>query len=162
MSLRSRLTTAFLVVVLGPVLVGAVFVAAIMSHLSESRAQALEQSAVTNVDSTLGTICERVQASVAAVAMNYRSGGHDNAREMADLAVRRAVVDGVVFVGMDDAAGATGSGAAAPKATGSNAAPRTRPTPGARSSPSPPRPPSRTPTAPTPASPPTAWSTTAS
>lgn len=115
MSLRSRLTTAFLVVVLGPVLVGAVFVAAIMSHLSESRTQALEQSAVTNVDSTLGTICERVQASVAAVAMNYRSGGHDNAREMADLAVRRAVVDGVVFVGMDAAAGASGVGAAAPE-----------------------------------------------
>jgi hypothetical protein len=39
-----------------------------MSHLSESRAEALEQTAVTNVDSTLGTICERVQASVAAVA----------------------------------------------------------------------------------------------
>ena len=115
MSLRSRLTTAFLVVVLGPVMVGAVFVAAIISHLSESRAQALEQSAVTNVDSTLGTVCERVQTSAAAVAVNYRNGGEDDAREMADLAVQRAVVDGVAFAGMDAAADAPGVGAAAPE-----------------------------------------------
>src|SRR5690606_11185074 len=61
-SLRSRLTTAFLVVVLGPVLVGAVFVAAVMSHLAESREMRLADAAVTMVDSTLGTICECIQA----------------------------------------------------------------------------------------------------
>ncbi len=77
MSLRSRLTTAFLVVVLGPVLVGAVFVAAVMSHLADSRGDALANSAVTMVDSTLGTICERIQASAAAVALNYRSGDRE-------------------------------------------------------------------------------------
>ncbi|MCC3763669.1 diguanylate cyclase [Glycomyces sp. TRM65418] len=97
MSLRSRLTTAFLVVVLGPVLVGAVFVAAVMSHLADSRGEALADSAVTMVDSTLGTICERIQASAAAVALNYRSGGEANAAEMAQLVVDRSVVDGVVF-----------------------------------------------------------------
>lgn len=97
MSLRSRLTTAFLVVVLGPVLVGAVFVAAVMSHLADSRGEALADSAVTMVDSTLGTICERIQASAAAVALNYRNGDHENAVEMAQLLVDRAVVDGVVF-----------------------------------------------------------------
>ena len=97
MSLRSRLTTAFLVVVLGPVLVGAVFVAAVMSHLADSRGDALANSAVTMVDSTLGTICERIQASAAAVALNYRSGDETDAVEMAQLLVDRAVVDGVVF-----------------------------------------------------------------
>ena len=97
MSLRSRLTTAFLVVVLGPVLVGAVFVAAVMSHLADSRGEALANSAVTMVDSTLGTICERIQASAAAVALNYRNGDQKNAVEMAQLLVDRAVVDGVVF-----------------------------------------------------------------
>jgi diguanylate cyclase (GGDEF)-like protein len=96
-SLRSRLTTAFLVVVLGPVLVGAVFVAAVMSHLADSRGDALANSAVTMVDSTLGTICERIQASAAAVALNYRSGDQTDAVDMAQLLVDRAVVDGVVF-----------------------------------------------------------------
>jgi two-component system, cell cycle response regulator len=49
------------------------------------------------VDSTLGTICERIQASAAAVALNYRNGDQENAVEMAQLLVDRAVVDGVVF-----------------------------------------------------------------
>lgn len=117
MSLRSRLTTAFLVVVLGPVLVGAVFVAAVMSHLADSRGEALADSAVTMVDSTLGTICERIQASAAAVALNYRSGGEANAAEMAQLVVDRAVVDGVVFSSLAAAGEFTGTdiGAEAPE-----------------------------------------------
>jgi two-component system cell cycle response regulator len=116
-SLRSRLTTAFLVVVLGPVLVGAVFVAAVMSHLADSRGEALADSAVTMVDSTLGTICERIQASAAAVALNYSSGSEADAVEMARLLVDRAVVDGVVFTSLD-AAGTRGGddiGTAAPE-----------------------------------------------
>ena len=119
MSLRSRLTTAFLVVVLGPVLVGAVFVAAVMSHLADSRGETLADSAVTMVDSTLGTICERIQASAAAVALNYSSGGETNAVEMAQLVVDRAVVDGVVFTGLDSAGSQAGTdvGAAAPAGT---------------------------------------------
>jgi diguanylate cyclase (GGDEF)-like protein len=118
-SLRSRLTTAFLVVVLGPVLVGAVFVAAVMSHLADSRGEALADSAVTMVDSTLGTICERIQASAAAVALNYRSGGEANAAEMAQLVVDRAVVDGVVFSSLASAGHDTGTdiGAEAPDGT---------------------------------------------
>lgn len=118
MSLRSRLTTAFLVVVLGPVLVGAVFVAAIMSHLADSREMRLADSAVTMVDSTLGTICERIQASAAAVALNHRSGDEANAAEMARLLVDRDVVDGVVFSGLEDAGAAPpadGVGTAAPQ-----------------------------------------------
>ncbi|RRR99226.1 diguanylate cyclase [Glycomyces terrestris] len=103
MSLRSRLTTAFLVVVLGPVLVGAVFVAAVMSHLADSRGEALASSAVTTVDSTLGTICERIQASAAVVALSHSSGGTADALEMAQLVVDRRVVDGVVFTGLQDA-----------------------------------------------------------
>jgi two-component system cell cycle response regulator len=116
-SLRSRLTTAFLVVVLGPVLVGAVFVAAVMSHLADSRGEALADSAVTMVDSTLGTICERIQASAAAVALNYRSGGEANAVEMAELVVDRAVVDGVVFTSLASAGSDPGTdiGADAPE-----------------------------------------------
>jgi diguanylate cyclase (GGDEF)-like protein len=116
-SLRSRLTTAFLVVVLGPVLVGAVFVAAVMSHLADSRGEALADSALTMVDSTLGTICERIQASAAAVALNYRSGGEANAVEMAKLVVDRAVVDGVVFTSIATAGSGPGTdiGADAPE-----------------------------------------------
>ena len=68
-----------------------------MSHLADSRGEALANSAVTMVDSTLGTICERIQASAAAVALNYRNGDQENAVEMAQLLVDRAVVDGVVF-----------------------------------------------------------------
>ncbi|GAB3224783.1 hypothetical protein GCM10027447_13720 [Glycomyces halotolerans] len=114
MSLRSRLTTAFLVVVLGPVLVGAFFVAAIMSHLADTRSANLADSAVTMVDSTLGTVCERIQASAAAVALNYRSGG-GNAAEMAELLVERSVVDGVVFSSIERAESTTSSvGAEAP------------------------------------------------
>ncbi|WP_051703840.1 diguanylate cyclase [Glycomyces sp. NRRL B-16210] len=117
MSLRSRLTTAFLVVVLGPVLVGAVFVAAVMSHLADSRGEALANSAVTMVDSTLGTICERIQASAAAVALNYSSGGRRTAVEMAQLVVNRSVVDGVVFTSLDEAGTDPGTdiGAEAPQ-----------------------------------------------
>lgn len=117
MSLRSRLTTAFLVVVLGPVLVGAVFVAAIMSHLAESREARLADSAVDMVDSTLGTICERIQASAAAVALNHRSDDDANAAEMARLLVDREVVDGVVFSGLEaaGAAPADGVGSEAPE-----------------------------------------------
>ncbi|MDN3241033.1 diguanylate cyclase [Glycomyces tritici] len=117
MSLRSRLTTAFLVVVLGPVLVGAVFVAAVMSHLADSRGEALANSAVTMVDSTLGTICERIQASAAAVALNYRNGDQENAVEMAQLLVDRAVVDGVVFSSLASVVTSPGTdiGAEAPK-----------------------------------------------
>ncbi|WP_035738429.1 diguanylate cyclase, partial [Glycomyces arizonensis] len=119
MSLRSRLTTAFLVVVLGPVLVGAVFVAAIMSHLADAREAALADSAVTMVDSTLGTICERIQASAAAVALSHRSGGEENTIEMARLVVGRDVVDGVVFSALveAEAASAQSVGAEAPAGT---------------------------------------------
>ncbi|HEX2143567.1 MAG TPA: diguanylate cyclase [Glycomyces sp.] len=120
MSLRSRLTTAFLVVVLGPVLVGAVFVAAVMSHLADSRGESLADSAVTMVDSTLGTICERIQASAAAVALNHRSGGRANAVEMAQLVVDRAVVDGVVFSSLATA-GTTGTGTGASTDIGATA-----------------------------------------
>ncbi|MFG3341770.1 diguanylate cyclase [Glycomyces sp. NPDC048151] len=119
MSLRSRLTTAFLVVVLGPVLVGAVFVAAVMSHLADSRGEALANSAVTMVDSTLGTICERIQASAAAVALNYRNGDQENAVEMAQLLVDRAVVDGVVFSSLASASTDTGTDIGAEAPTGS-------------------------------------------
>ncbi|MFB9658256.1 diguanylate cyclase [Glycomyces mayteni] len=118
MSLRSRLTTAFLVVVLGPVLVGAVFVAAVMSHLADSRGEALASSAVTSVDSTLGTICERIQASAAVVALSHSSGGNDDALEMAQLVVDRKVVDGVVFTGLQDADSTTGPDIGSPAPEG--------------------------------------------
>jgi two-component system cell cycle response regulator len=117
-SLRSRLTTAFLVVVLGPVLVGAVFVAAVMSHLAESREARLADSAVTMVDSTLGTVCERIQASAAAVALNHRSGDEANAAEMARLLVDRDVVDGVVFSGLEEAGAPTTEGVGTPAPQG--------------------------------------------
>ncbi|QSB04688.1 diguanylate cyclase [Natronoglycomyces albus] len=96
MSLRARLTTAFLVVVLGPVLVGAIFVGVIVTAVSDTRtAEQLERASVM-VESTIGTACERIQTSAATMALAHSHTGEDVAGEIAQLIVQRDIADSVV------------------------------------------------------------------
>ncbi|MFC4334789.1 diguanylate cyclase [Salininema proteolyticum] len=95
MSLRGRLTSAFLVVVLGPVLVGAIFVALTVSYMSDVRTDEQLDAAVSTVDSRIGMFCERIHTADTALAITYRDGHLDTVRSMAELVVARGVADGV-------------------------------------------------------------------
>ncbi|HEY0532955.1 MAG TPA: diguanylate cyclase [Actinoplanes sp.] len=69
MTLRGRLTTAFLVVVLGPVLLGSIFVALTVATVSRDRtAERLDQAATT-VRTAVGAVCRQLQATADAVAV---------------------------------------------------------------------------------------------
>jgi two-component system cell cycle response regulator len=68
-TLRGRLTTAFLVVVLGPVLLGSIFVALTVATVSRDRtAERLDQAATT-VRTAVGAVCRQLQATADAVAV---------------------------------------------------------------------------------------------
>jgi two-component system cell cycle response regulator len=68
-TLRGRLTTAFLVVVLGPVLLGSIFVALTVATVSRDRtAERLDQAA-TAVRTAVGAVCRQLQATADAVAV---------------------------------------------------------------------------------------------
>ncbi|GAA0542984.1 hypothetical protein GCM10010172_25570 [Paractinoplanes ferrugineus] len=69
MTLRGRLTTAFLVVVFGPVLLGAIFVALTVATVSQDRAAERLDHAATTVRTGIGAICRQLQASADAVAV---------------------------------------------------------------------------------------------
>ena len=69
MTLRGRLTTAFLVVVLGPVLLGSIFVALTVATVSRDRtAERLDHAAAT-VRTAMGAACRQLQAAADAVAV---------------------------------------------------------------------------------------------
>lgn len=69
MTLRGRLTTAFLVVVLGPVLLGSIFVALTVATVNRDRtAERLDHAAVT-VRTSVGAVCRQLQAAADAVAV---------------------------------------------------------------------------------------------
>ncbi|WP_436526174.1 diguanylate cyclase [Actinoplanes sp. HUAS TT8] len=69
MTLRGRLTSAFLVVVLGPVLLGSVFVALTVAAVSRDRTNERLDHAVTTVRAAVGAICGQLQAAADAVAV---------------------------------------------------------------------------------------------
>ncbi|BEL11266.1 hypothetical protein Q0Z83_094570 [Actinoplanes sichuanensis] len=69
MTLRGRLTSAFLVVVLGPVLLGSVFVALTANAVSRERTTERLDHAATTVSVAIGAICRQLQASADAVAV---------------------------------------------------------------------------------------------
>lgn len=69
MTLRGRLTTAFLVVVLGPVLLGSIFVALTVATVSRDRTTERLDRAATTVRTGIGAICRQLQASADAVAV---------------------------------------------------------------------------------------------
>ncbi len=64
MTLRGRLTTAFLVVVLGPVLLGSFFVAVTVSTVSQDRTVERLDHAATTVRTAIGAVCRQLQAAI--------------------------------------------------------------------------------------------------
>ncbi|GIE80189.1 hypothetical protein Aph02nite_61390 [Actinoplanes philippinensis] len=69
MTLRGRLTSAFLVVVLGPVLLGSIFVAFTVGAVSRERTTERLDHAATTISVAVGAICRQLQASADAVAV---------------------------------------------------------------------------------------------
>jgi diguanylate cyclase (GGDEF)-like protein len=68
-TLRGRLTTAFLAVVLGPVLLGAFFVGATVAAVSRDRSVDRLDFAATTVRSSVGALCQQLHAAADAVAL---------------------------------------------------------------------------------------------
>ena len=69
MTLRGRLTSAFLVVVLGPVLLGSIFVALTVSAVNRDRTSERLDHAEATVSASVGAICRQLQAAADAVAV---------------------------------------------------------------------------------------------
>ncbi|MDY7090349.1 MAG: diguanylate cyclase [Actinomycetota bacterium] len=69
MTLRGRLTTAFLVVVLGPVLLGSIFVALTVAAVSRDRTAERLDHATTTVRTGMAAACRQLQAAADAVAV---------------------------------------------------------------------------------------------
>jgi two-component system, cell cycle response regulator len=68
-TLRGRLTTAFLAVVLGPVLLGSFFVGATVTTVNRDRAGERLDHAATTVRTAIGAVCRQLQATADAVAV---------------------------------------------------------------------------------------------
>lgn len=83
MTLRSRLTAAFLAVVLGPVLLGAVFVGLTVSEVSTKRATEHLEMAATTVRTTVGAACHELRSTASTAALLYGQGGHAGAAKQA-------------------------------------------------------------------------------
>ncbi|MEV8507445.1 diguanylate cyclase [Actinoplanes sp. NPDC051475] len=69
MTLRGRLTTAFLAVVLGPVLLGSFFVGMTVATVSRDRTAERLDHAATTVRAAMGALCGQLQAVADAVAV---------------------------------------------------------------------------------------------
>ena len=101
MPLRARLTAAFLVVVLGPVLLGAVFIGAAVNTVSAGRAVDRLDAAADSVTAATRSQCDRLTSTAAAVAVLL---GEDTAA--VGSALQRAVsVEGMERVWLEDADG---------------------------------------------------------
>src|SRR4051812_14893562 len=62
-TLRGRLTTAFLAVVLGPVLLGSLFVGTTVATVSRDRTVERLDHATTTVRTAIGAVCRQLQAT---------------------------------------------------------------------------------------------------
>ncbi|MBQ1019388.1 diguanylate cyclase [Micromonospora sp. D93] len=69
MTLRGRLTAAFLVVVLGPVLLGALFVASTVAAVDRSRSTERLAVAASTVRTSVDALCQQLRAIADAVAL---------------------------------------------------------------------------------------------
>ncbi|MEV4655232.1 diguanylate cyclase [Micromonospora sp. NPDC049301] len=69
MTLRGRLTAAFLVVVLGPVLLGAFFVASTVTAVDRSRSTERLAVAASTVRTSVDALCQQLRATADAVAL---------------------------------------------------------------------------------------------
>src|ERR687890_1083322 len=68
-TLRGRLTTAFLAVVLGPVLLGSFFVGMTVTSVSGDRTVERLDHAATTVRTAIGAVCRQLQATADAVSV---------------------------------------------------------------------------------------------
>ncbi|WP_410809990.1 diguanylate cyclase [Micromonospora sp. 067-2] len=75
MTLRGRLTAAFLVVVLGPVLLGAFFVASIVTAVDRSRSTERLAVAASTVRTSVDALCQQLRATADAVALTPDPAG---------------------------------------------------------------------------------------
>ncbi|MCO1595266.1 diguanylate cyclase [Micromonospora sp. RHAY321] len=75
MTLRGRLTAAFLVVVLGPVLLGAFFVASIVTAVDRSRSTERLAVAASTVRTSVDALCQQLRATADAVALTADPAG---------------------------------------------------------------------------------------
>ena len=94
MTLRGRLTTAFLVVVLGPVLLGSIFVALTVATVSRDRTTDRLDHAATTVRTGISAICRQLQAAADAVAVVPA----DERSAVADQLVARGLATGIRIV----------------------------------------------------------------
>src|SRR3954466_2978085 len=94
-TLRGRLTTAFLVVVLGPVLLGSFFVGMTVATVNRDRTAERLASAAPTVRTAIGALCRQLQAVADAVAVLPDSGR----RPAADQMVRRGLASTVTIGG---------------------------------------------------------------
>ncbi len=74
LTLRARLTAAFLAVVLGPVLLGAVIVGITVARVDSARAAERLNLATNAVRGSVGTLCEQLRAVAAAAATLSEAG----------------------------------------------------------------------------------------
>lgn len=95
MTLRGRLTSAFLVVVLGPVLLGSVFVALTVAAVNRDRMNERLDHAVTTVQAAVGAICGQLQAAADAVAVVPL----DSRAEVSDQLISRGLAADIRFGG---------------------------------------------------------------
>ncbi|GIF64855.1 hypothetical protein Ais01nite_28900 [Asanoa ishikariensis] len=98
MTLRGRLTAAFLAVVLGPVLLGALFVGGTVGAVAQDRAKDRLSVAATALRTSVSSLCQQLQAAADAVAVVA-----DPARQtdIAGQVVARGLASGVVVEGAD-------------------------------------------------------------
>ncbi|MFF0367027.1 diguanylate cyclase [Micromonospora sp. NPDC005087] len=91
MTLRGRLTAAFLVVVLGPVLLGAFFVASTFAAVDRSRSTERLAVAASTVRTSVDALCQQLRATADAVALTGDPAG------AADQLVGRGLAAGVLI-----------------------------------------------------------------
>ncbi|PZG15858.1 diguanylate cyclase [Micromonospora craterilacus] len=90
MTLRGRLTAAFLAVAFGPVLLGAVFVASTVATVDRSRATERLAVAATAVRTSIDALCQQLRAAADAVALAADQAGA--ASQMVSRGLAAAVV----------------------------------------------------------------------
>jgi diguanylate cyclase (GGDEF)-like protein len=96
-TLRARLTAAFLAVVLGPVLVGAIFVGATVGEVSRQRSEERLDLAITGVRTALDALCTRISSAARAAALASRGGRDISAARQ----VAQTVTEGIQLVAGD-------------------------------------------------------------
>jgi diguanylate cyclase (GGDEF)-like protein len=120
------LTTAFLAVVLGPVLLGSLFVALTVTTVTQDRTAERLDHAATTVRTALGALCRQLQTAADAVAVlpdadRVAAAGQLVTRGVAS-AMQIAGADGVATFTTAGITAATWADCAAPTATPGNAA----------------------------------------